>query len=129
MTWAATWLERATSLEFSAALGYTVNAINTITQYKSGDDFHFEWAVGRKFGQQWTVGFAGYNYWQVTADSGPGAVLGPFRGQTNAAGPAVSFVTEIEKHVVVFNARVYFEYDVINRFQGTTSLASMTVRF
>ena len=128
VTWAASWLERTTGIEFSGAAGFTFNAENTATQYKSGDEFHFEWAVGKKFGAL-QLGFAGYHYWQVTGDSGPGATLGPFRGQVNAAGPAASYVTKIVDHIVIFNARIYFEYDAKNRFEGSTSLASATVRF
>jgi hypothetical protein len=127
--WAASWLERTIGIDFSGAVGYTVNAENTATHYKSGDEVHFEWAIGKKFGPTLTLGFAGYNYWQVTDDSGAGAVLGPFRGQTNGVGPAINYLTQINDHIVVFNARIYLEYGMSNRFDGTTSLASATVRF
>jgi hypothetical protein len=128
VTWAASWLERTTGIEFSGAAGFTFNAENTATQYKSGDELHFEWAVGKKFGAL-QLGFAGYHYWQITDDSGPGATLGAFRGQINGVGPAASYVTKIADNIVVFNARIYFEYGAMNRFEGATSLASATVRF
>jgi hypothetical protein len=50
VTWAASWLERQSGIEFSGAAGFTFNFENTATQYLSGDEFHLEWAVGKKFG-------------------------------------------------------------------------------
>jgi len=35
-----------------------------------GDDFHFEWGIGKTFNQIFTVGIAGYCNWQVSPDRG-----------------------------------------------------------
>jgi hypothetical protein len=128
VTWAASWLERQSSIELSGSAGFTFNFENTATQYLSGNEFHLEWAVGKKFGTV-QLGFGGYHYWQITPDSGPGATLGGFKGRTNGIGPAASWGTQIADHAVVFSGRFFVEYDVMNRFQGTSSTLSATVRF
>jgi hypothetical protein len=46
--WAFTWVNKATSLQWNGALGVTFNFENTATNYKTGDEFHFEWAIGRE---------------------------------------------------------------------------------
>jgi hypothetical protein len=37
--------------------------------------------------------------------------------------------TEIAGHIVVFNARTCFEYDLANRFSGSTAIGSLAPRF
>ena len=45
-SWAFTWVDKATKLQFNGAAGFTFNFENTATDYQSGDEFHFEWAIG-----------------------------------------------------------------------------------
>lgn len=40
-----TWLDPKTGLELSAAAGFTFNGENRDTDYKTGAEFHVEWAV------------------------------------------------------------------------------------
>jgi hypothetical protein len=58
------------------------------TDIKPGDDFHFEWGVGKTLAQVWDVGVVGYCQWQVTEDSGSGSSSDKDRGY--AIGPEVS---------------------------------------
>ncbi len=44
---AYTFLSLETGLEASAALGVTVNGINTATNYQSGAELHFEWSLSQ----------------------------------------------------------------------------------
>jgi len=127
--WGFTWLETNTQLEFSSNFGMTFNAINTATDYKTGNEFHAEWAIGKKFTPELTIGAVGYVYQQVTGDSGSGAVLGSFKGQSFGVGPGISYVTMLGGHVAIFNARYYHEFDVQRRFQGSMSFLTATVRF
>jgi hypothetical protein len=46
--WAFTWIEETTKLEFDGVVGFTTSFENDLTNYDSGDDFHFEWAIGRE---------------------------------------------------------------------------------
>jgi hypothetical protein len=128
-SWAFTWLEKTTNLDFSGAFGVTFNGPDITTNYKSGDDFHFSWAIGEKFSNGVEIGPVGYFYDQLTGDSGSGAVLGPFEGRIIGIGPGISYTTLIDKTVLILNARYYDEFDPEHRFQGSTSLLSATVRF
>src|SRR4249919_3760277 len=45
-----------TKLEFDSAIGVTFSAPNPATDYKNGDDFIWEWAVGKKFANGLEIG-------------------------------------------------------------------------
>ncbi|MFX8820919.1 transporter, partial [Acinetobacter baumannii] len=77
---AVTWLNTTTGLELSSALGFTFNTENPDSHYKSGDDFHVEFAAVQNFSKSFGIGVTGYHYQQLTGDSGSGAVLGDFKG-------------------------------------------------
>jgi len=59
--WAFTWNESRSKLQFNGALGVSFNFENTETDYQSGNDFHFEWAIGREIAQGLLVGIVGYD--------------------------------------------------------------------
>jgi hypothetical protein len=75
-----TFLSLQTGIEASAALGFTVNAINTATNYQSGAELHFEGALNQHFPFGLAVGAGGYYYQQVTADWRLGGQCWPLRG-------------------------------------------------
>jgi hypothetical protein len=107
---AFTWTDKTwTQLQFDGSAGFTLNFENDATEYKTGNEFHFEWAIGRKFGKGLMLGVAGCDYRQVTSDSGPGAVLGPFKSRIDAIGPALNCTTTIGKTPVIFDLRHYEE--------------------
>jgi hypothetical protein len=70
-------LDPKTGFEVSAAPGFTFNWENPDTDYRTGTEFHVEFAVLEHFSQKFAVGVAGFHYQQITADSGAGARLGP----------------------------------------------------
>jgi hypothetical protein len=127
--WGVTYVEPNTKLEFDSAIGVTFNAKNPATDYKDGDDFIWDWAVGKKFANGLEVGVAGYAYQQLTGDSGSGARLGPFKGRVFAVGPHVVFNTLLMHHAVLFNFRNYQEFDAENRFEGNVTTFTTTVKF
>jgi hypothetical protein len=75
------------------------------------------------------LGVVGYDYRQLTGDSGSGAVLGPMKGRVDAIGPGISYTTLIEGMPVIVNARHYDEYSVVKRWDGGLTIISATVRF
>jgi hypothetical protein len=127
--WGVTYAEPHTHLEFDSAIGVTFNAKNPTTDYKDGDDFIWDWAVGKRFANGLKVGVAGYAYQQLTGDSGSGARLGPFKGRVFAAGPHVVYETVMMHHPTLFNFRYYQEFDAENRFEGYTTTFTTTVKF
>ena len=68
--WAFTLTDKNTKLQFNGALGVTFNFENGATDYQSGTDFHFEWAIGREITKGLVVGIVGYDYRQLTGDFG-----------------------------------------------------------
>lgn len=127
--WAFTWTEKTSKLQFNGAFGVTFNFENEATDYDSGTDFHFEWAVGREVCKGLIIGVVGYNYRQLTGDSGAGAVLGPFEGNVDAVGGGLSYTTLIGTTPLVIDARHYQEFNAENRMDGSMSILSGTVRF
>jgi hypothetical protein len=127
--WAFTWTDKQTKLQVNGAAGVTFNFENTETDYKSGNEFHFEWAVGVECSQGLVLGLVGYDYRQLTGDSGAGATLGDFKGSVDAVGAGLSYTTLIDKRPFVFSLRHYREFNAENRFEGNSTLASGTLRF
>lgn len=125
--WAFTWTQ--SKLQVNGAAGVTFNFENTDTDYKSGTDFHFEWAVGYEFCQGLVVGVVGYDYRQLTGDSGTGAVLGPFQGDVDAIGGGLSYTTMVGATPVILNARHYEEFNAEKRMDGSMTILSGTMRF
>jgi hypothetical protein len=127
--WAFTWTEKSSKLQFNGAFGVTFNFDNVTTDYSSGTDFHFEWAVGREIYPGLVFGVVGYDYRQLTGDAGTGAVLGPLEGSVDAIGPGISCTTLVDGTPVVLSARHYEEINVNRRWGGNMTILSGTVRF
>lgn len=125
--WAFTWT--ASKLQVNGAAGVTFNSENDDTDYRSGTDFHLEWAVGYEVCKGLVIGPAGYSFRQITGDSGAGAVLGPFEGEVDAIGGGLSYTTLVGTTPVVLNARHYEEFNPEHRMDGRMSILSGTVRF
>jgi hypothetical protein len=126
---AVTWTDKRTKLQLNGTAGFTFNFENTATDYKSGNEFHFEWAVGFECAPGLVLGIVGYDYRQLTGDSGSGAALGPFEGRVDAIGAGLSYTTIIDKTPVVLNLRHYREFNAEHRWEGNSTLASGTIRF
>lgn len=71
--------------------GYTFNTRNKDTDYRSGQEFHFDYALGWGFGNGVTAGVGGYVYQQVTVDRQAGADLANSKGKAFAIGPSVKW--------------------------------------
>ena len=127
--WAFTWTDKANKLQFNGAAGVMFNFENTETDYKTGNEFHFEWAVGRELLPGLVFGLVGYDYRQLTGDSGSGAHLGPFKGSVDAIGLGFNGTTLVGKTPVIFNMRTYREFNADNHFEGNSTVGTVTVRF
>jgi hypothetical protein len=128
--WAFTWTDKATQLQFNGAVGIMFNFENTETNYKSGNEFHFEWAVGRQIWPGLVVGLVGYDYRQLTGDSGGPPALGDFKGQVDAIGVGMSGTTLLGGKIpLIINLRTYREFNADNHWEGNSSMATATIRF
>ena len=110
-------------------VGFMTSLENNQTQYQTGDEFHAEWAIGYKFDNGLILGVAGYDYRQITGDSGSGDRLGSFIGTGDAVGPALSYSTIIGQTPVTISVRDYEQYNWNNFFHGNVSIASFTAVF
>jgi len=123
--WGFTWVEPSTMIQFNGQLGFTYNFNNDATDYQSGTEAHFEWAVGKDFAPGLTLGLVGYNYRQLTGDSGTGAMLGDYKGSVDAVGVGASYLTPVG----LFGLRHYQEFGAENHFEGTSTMATVSFAF
>lgn len=86
-TGSITYLQPARGHEFSMQVGIINNLENDDTNYKTGAEFHLDFALNQFFSKQFALGIRGYYYKQVTGDSGSGAILGDFEGESFGIGP------------------------------------------
>ncbi len=105
--------------EASIKLMYDFNTKNHSTDYQSGDEFHFDYTLGKKI-NNYNIGIGGYYYKQITGDDGTvltpaGPVdAGDNKGQTIAVGPQVAY----QYKGVSFILKYQHEFETENKFEG-----------
>ena len=94
--------------------------------YTPGDDFHFEWGIGKTIAKVWDVGIAGYCQWQVTENKGDEA---PYtkKNRVFAIGPEVVYF--IQKAGLFASIRSEWEFEARNHSQGTMTALTLTKIF
>lgn len=122
---AYTFLSGATGIEVTGIAGVTLNGPNTFTNYQSGAEFHFEWALQQHFASGLAAGVGGYVYQQLTGDSGAGATEGSFIGQVASIGPMVEYTIAIGGQTLALAGRWYHEFYARNRTRGDAVFASL----
>jgi hypothetical protein len=123
---AYTYLSLQTGLEVTGALGLTLNAPNTATNYQSGEELHFEWAANEHLPLGLAAGVGGYFIQQVTNDHGSGDQFGAFRGRVAAVGPLLSYALKAGAQEVDFSARWFHEFATQNRVRADLIYASFS---
>ena len=119
-----------TGWEVSSKIMYNIKGKNkdyvgpfspTEGTYESGDEFHMDYLVGKRFGP-WGVGLSGYYLKQTNNDKVNGQTIGatPFwsegrKGEVFAIGPTVSYTTKGGVH---FTGQWNRETSAENRFEG-----------
>jgi len=97
--------------EVSAKFMYDFDTRNDLTSYRSGQAFHVDYTLAKKF-DNLSVGAGGYYYQQITDDDAPTGTLG--KGMTVSIGPQVKY----DYKNMSFVAKYQFEVDSRNRPQG-----------
>jgi hypothetical protein len=120
-----TWLDADYGLEISSWIGYTINFENKKIHYRTGGEFHAEFFLGKNLGKSLQIGLVNYMYNQLTADSGRGALLGPFKGHVIGLGPSVFYNFELKGTPISLNARYYKEFDVRHRLKGEAAFITL----
>ncbi len=119
-SFAATWHDNATGWDVSGKAGVTFNGTNTATQYTTGTELHLEAAIEKTFGRAISLGVQGYYFDQLTGDSGPGAILGPFKGQVVGLGATAAHTFLLGKYPATLRVRGMTEFDATNRLEGNS---------
>ncbi len=122
-----TYLDQHSGVEFSAVAGVTYNWQNPATHYRNGVDSHLDWAASQFLSANWQLGLAGYVYYQLSADSGSGARLGPFKSNVAAIGPELGYAFTIGGLPAYANLRGYREFAATNRLQGKALFATLVI--
>lgn len=105
-------------------LMYDFNFENGKTDYKSGQEFHFDYDAGWAVGDKWVLGVGGYAYWQTTDDRQHGDRVDDNKGRAMAIGPAVKYSS---KDGWFMSLKWQKEYKVRNRPEGDAVWLKFTV--
>jgi hypothetical protein len=124
---AVTWLDPGRGLEISGAAGFTFNVENPDTDYKTGTEFHLEWAIMQNLSKTFGIGLVGYHYQQVSGDSGAGAALGAFEGRVTGLGPNINYTLMCGKIPISTSFRYLKEFNAKNRLEGDAFIFSASM--
>jgi hypothetical protein len=113
-----TWMDPDTGRHASVFAGYTINARNSATHYRSGDEFHADFVAAQHLPHGIVAGVSGYALQQTTPDTGDGAIFGGYRGRVLALGPLVGKTVEIESTKINITFKYDFEFAAQNRGTG-----------
>jgi hypothetical protein len=107
---------------------YEIHSEKDDVDVTPGDDFHFEWGVGRKVGKTWDVGLSGYCQWQVTDDKGSDVTWDKgVHDKALAIGPEVGVFIPISK--VLLSVRSQWEFGNKDRSEGNITTVTLTKIF
>jgi hypothetical protein len=124
---AVTWLDPKSGIELSGSAGLTFNLENPANDYQTGTESHFEFALMRHVGKDFSFGVAGYHYQQITGDSGAGARLGDFKGRVSAVGPMLTYSFVVAKTPISTSVSWMHEFNARNRLEGNAGLLNIVV--
>lgn len=123
-----TWMDHR-GFEASLFVGYTINTRNSADDYASGQEFHADFALAQHFSSGYLLGIAGYAFQQTTADSGSGAVLGPFKGRVIGLGPLVGKTVTVSEIPINFDFKYELEFAEQNRSSGNALWFTACIHF
>ncbi len=124
-----TYLNADKGREFSVVGGLTYNFENDDTHYQNGIDGHIDLAASQFLSEQVHVGLVGYIYYQLTGDSGSGAMLGDFKGRVYGLGPQAGYFFPFGSSKGYVNLRGYFEFDASHRIEGWNTSLTLSLPF
>ncbi len=117
---------QAAGVNADIKLHYDFNSRNKDTQYRSGQEFHFDYALGWGFGNGWTAGVGGYVYKQITDDDVAGVTVPNAKGSAMAFGPSIKYQSPSGFFIT---AKFQQDFAVRNRPEGTALKIKMILPF
>jgi hypothetical protein len=101
--------------ELSITLGYMNNLKNQATNYRTGDEFHFDYMLGHYVKPELAVGVTGSHYHQTTADHAPASILTAEYSEASSIGPVLMFAQHIADRDVTVSLKWLHEFNVQGR--------------
>lgn len=126
---AVTWFNKQTGTEISLAPGIMINTKNEATDYRTGTEFHLDFMVNQFLSPHFALGFQGYYYKQISGDSGSGATLGDFKGESVGIGPAVLWIPQWAGGRLILSGKWLHDLDAKNRLKADYGLLTVAVKF
>ncbi len=126
---AVTWLHPEWGIDVSNTVGITFNAENEATNYKTGNEFHWEGAITKQLTESFSVGLVGYYYKQLTGDRSPPAIhaiLGDFKGEIAGIGAQIGYNFQIGPAPVSTRLRYSHQFNATNHMEGTSVFLSLS---
>jgi hypothetical protein len=125
----ATYLDESKGRDYSVVVGYGYNTKNDDTNYKTGDEFHLDYVLNQHFSESFGLGVTGNYFKQLSGDSGSGALLGNFKGESAGIGPVVYWNIKLLDHQVYFSAKWIRDVHHKNRLKTNHIYASFALSF
>lgn len=113
--------------EFTAVAGLTYNFENPDTDYQNGIDFHLDLAASQFVSDQMHIGLVGYVYYQLTEDSGAGAVVNNFESQVIGLGPQLGYFFNSGEKPIYLNVKAYWETEAKYRPEGWNGWITLAI--
>jgi hypothetical protein len=122
-----TYLDPTKGHEFSIVGGLTYNFENRDTDYQNGVNAHIDWAASKFLDERTHVGLNGYLYYQLSGDSGSGALLGDNKARVYSVGPQIGHSFPFGQQQGYVNFRANFEFSADNRPEGWNLLVTLSL--
>jgi len=126
---ALTYLNMENGREFSLAPGFMINTKNEDTDYKTGSEFHLDAMFNQFFSDTFALGLHGYYYKQVEGDSGTGAILGDFKGESYGIGPSILWTPKVGHWYPTITANWRHDLDATNRLESDYAVITFVWQF
>ncbi|WP_308598092.1 transporter [uncultured Desulfovibrio sp.] len=128
MTW---WVDEARTWSFSGIARYEKHTRTPDKDLWQGDDFSFEWGLGKMLDENWEIGLVGFSSFQVTPDRGDDSrdALGRKYGFDAAHGIGVELGYTDRERGIAISISPKKEFAVYGRPEGWMVTTSFSFAF
>jgi hypothetical protein len=126
---AITYLNMETGREFSLVPGFMINTKNNDTDYRTGSEFHLDAMFNQFFSETFALGLHGYYFKQVVGDSGSGAILGDFKGESYGIGPSLLWTPKVGRWYPTITANWLHDLGATNQLKGDYVVITLVWQF
>jgi len=126
---AMTNLNMENGREFSLVAGYMINGENDDTDYDTGNELHVDAMFNQFLSETFALGLHGYYYRQLGGDSGSGAILGDFKGDSYGLGPSFLWIPESGGGKFSVSGTWLHDLDASNRLESDYAVVTLAWQF